>query len=107
MHNNKQLIKDMRKWCADWENTAPRNLGVYDSGSEFETDAYRLITDAVTALKDIENHSKLNVDTLDLYAWLVELKQIREVMASVRDNQKLQTAIKETAGLIKEQNHAT
>ena len=107
MPNNKQLIKDMRKWCADWENTAPRNLGVYDSGSEFETDAYRLITDAVIALKDIENHGKLSVDTLDLYAWLVELKQIREVTASVRDNQKLQTAIKETTGLIKEQNHAT
>ena len=107
MHNNKQLIKDMRKWCADWENTVPRNLGVYDSGSEFETDAYRLITDAVIALRDIENQGKLNVDTLDLYAWLVELKQIREVTASVRDNQKLQTAIKETAGLIKEQNHAT
>jgi hypothetical protein len=107
MHNNKQLIKDLRKWCADWENTVPRNLGVYDSGSEFETDAYRLITDAVMALKNIENQGKLDIDTLDLYAWLVELDQVRRAVLPSDTRNDLRKAIDQCAGLIKEKNNAT
>jgi len=107
MHNNKQLIKDLRKWCADWENTVPRNLGVYDSGSEFETDAYRLITDAVMALKNIENHGKLDIDTLDLYAWMVELDQVRRAVLPSDTRNDLRKAIDQCAEFIKEKNDQT
>lgn len=48
----KQLVKEMRKWCKEYEGTQPGNVGFDNWGETFEGDAYQLIQSAIALLKE-------------------------------------------------------
>ncbi len=89
---------------SDFTNTTPANLDPQDSGSNFEEDAYQYIQEAILKLEAVQKEGHLKVSALDLYAWLVELSEIRKAVLPSDTRNDLRKAIDQLAGLIKETN---
>ena len=103
MHT-KDLIKKMRSWVSDFTNTTPANLDPQDSGSTFEEDAFQYLQEAILKLEAVQKEGHLKCSTLDLFAWLVELSEIRKAVIPSDTRNDLRKAIDQLAGLIKEAN---
>ena len=101
----KPLLKDINKWRKDYMATQPNNLQIdYDT---FEGSAYELLGSAAVLLKDVEVHGKIDVDSLDLYAWLVELSEVRKAIMPTDTRNDLRKAINQCAGLIQNKLNVT
>jgi len=96
------MLKDINKWRKDFQATQPKNLQIdYDT---FEGSAYEMLGSASVLLKDFVVHGKIDTEALDLYAWLVELSEVRKAVLPTDTRSDLRKAIDQLSDLIHKRN---